>query len=450
MSTYIFGLIVFPYISRVLGVDMIGRVNFADQTVNYFRILALMGVSTVGIREIAACGNDGQKRSQVFSDIFSLLLITSLLSVAVLLALTFIIPKWAEIKSLLFVGSFYLFFSSTMIEWFYQGMEQFKYVTLRSIAIKTVYVLLVFVFVKSPADYLKYYALLTGTIVANALINLGYSRRFATLKISCAHPRRYLKPILALGAYVLMLSFFTTFNVVYLGMTKGEHDVGVYTTATKIYGMILGVLTAYTSVMLPRMSSLISENKIDEFREKVSNSFEIVFSVAPPLIAGGVILAPQIVHILAGAQYVEAVLPMQIIMPLIFVVGLAQIWVIQILMPMKKDRIVLMAAAASAVVGVVLNVLLVRKYSYFGSAIALLSAEIVNDAITLVYAIRGRLLVFPVKSMFRKILLAIPYFLFCWLCAHCLTKPVVALTIAVTVCLAYFILINFKQRSKCS
>jgi Membrane protein involved in the export of O-antigen and teichoic acid len=446
MSTYIFGLIVFPYISRVLGVNMIGRINFADQTVYYFRIIAAMGISTVGIREIAACGNDRERRSQVFSDIFSFILVMAIVAVVALVVLTFTIPKWTAIKDLLIVGSFYIFFSSMMVEWFYQGMENFKYVTIRSIVVKVIYILLVFLLVKSPDDYLIYYVLLTGTIVVNAIINLGYSRKYVTLNLFNAHPWKYAKSILALGLYMLMLSFFTTFNVIYLGMVKGDHDVGVYTTATKIYGMVLGILTAYTSVMLPRMSSLLSENKVDEFRMKVDNSFKIVFSLAPPLIAGGVILAPQIVAILAGPQYVESVLPMQMIMPLILVVGLAQIWVIQVLLPMKKDKVVLLSAAASAVVGVALNFMLVGKMSYIGSAIALLGAEVVNDTITFIYVIRKKLLVFPLKAMIRSLLLAVPYVAVCLMCLIWIHNQFLALAAAMIVCLAYFMFLNGRKK----
>ncbi len=442
MSTYIFGLIVFPYVSRVLGVDMIGRVNFADQTVNYFRILAAMGISTVGVREIAACGNDRIRRSQVFSDLFAFILISSVIFVAILFILTMIIPQWHQMKSLLFTGSFYLFFASMMIEWFYQGTENFKYVSIRSISVKTVYVLLVFLLVKGPEDYLKYYILLTGAIVVNALINLGYSSKFADLILKSAHPWRYGKSIWAMGVYVIMLSFFSTFNVVYLGLVKGDHAVGVYTTATKIYGMILGILTAYTSVMLPRMTSLLIENKIDEFKQKIRASFSIVFLLAPPLIAGGVILAPQIISILAGGQYTESILPMQLIMPLVMVVGLAQIWVIQVLLPMKKDRVVVLCAIVSAIVGVTANFILVKRMSFVGSAIALLFAEITNDVLTLVYALRRGLLQFPLKSFVLSIISFVPYVIICLLCRIFANNNFVALSLAILCCIPVFLRIK--------
>lgn len=438
MSTYIFGLIVFPYVSRVLGVDMIGRVNFADQTVNYFRILAAMGISTVGVREIAACGNDRIRRSKVFSDLFAFILISSLLFVAILVVLTMIVPQWHQMKSLLFTGSFYLFFSALMIEWFYQGTENFKYVSIRSISVKAVYVVLVFLLVKRPEDYLKYYILLTGTIVFNALINLGYSKKFVDLRLKTAHPWRYGKSIWAMGVYMIMLSFFSSFNIVYLGMVKGEHDVGVYTTATKIYGMILGILTAYTSVMLPRMTSLLTENKIDEFKQKIRASFSIVFLLAPPLIAGGVILAPQIISILAGGQYTESILPMQLIMPLVMVVGLAQIWVIQVLLPMKKDRAVVLCAIASAVVGITANLILVNRMSFIGSAIALLCAEITNDVLSLLYALRRGLLQFPLKSFALSVSSFIPYAIICLLCRTLVKNKYLALFLAILCCFPVF------------
>lgn len=438
MSTYIFGLIIFPYVSRVLGVDMIGRVNFADQTVNYLRILAAMGVGTVGVREIASCGNDREKRSQVFSDIFSFVLILASAALVALALLTFSVPKLAEIKSLLFIGSFYLFFSSIMIEWFYQGIEDFRFVTIRSVIVKCIYVLLVFLLVKSPEDFCIYYLLMTGCIVINALINLTYSRRFVRLDLRGAHPGRYAKSILSLGVYMIMLSFFSTFNVIYLGMVKGEHEVGIYTTATKIYMLILGILSAYTAVMMPRMTSLLSENKVDEFKGKLYGSFNLVFCVAFPLIAGGIILAPQIIGVLAGEQYLEAIPVMRIIMPLVLIIGLAQIWVMQILLPMKKDNVVLWSAIVSAVVGVLLNVSLVGKFSYIGSAAAMLGAELTNDTITFVYALKKGYLVFPLKRMFGYLLASLPYLIICLSCSMLFKNAFVVLGTAMVLCLSWF------------
>lgn len=439
MSTYIFGLIVFPYVSRVLGVDMIGRVNFADQTINYLHVLAAMGIGTVGVREIAACGDDRRKRSQVFSDMFSFILVLALVSVFILLVMIFTVPQFTEIKRLLFVGSFYLFFASVSIEWFYQGMEEFRFVAIRSILVRLIYVVLVFLLVKSPGDFLLYYVLITGTIVANALINLAYSRKFVDLTLLKSHPGRYAKSIFALGIYMVMLSFFSTFNVVYLGMVKGEHDVGVYTTATKIYTLILGVLSAYTTVMMPRMTSLLSENRIEDFKSRIAGSFKLVFSVAFPLIAGGIVLAPQIIGILAGDQYWEAVPVMRLIMPLVLVVGLAQIWVIQVLLPMKKDNVVLWSAVLSAAVGVILNVTLVGKYSYLGSAIAMLGAELVNDSVTMVYALKKGYLKFPVRRMLGYIIAAIPYVIICFFCSFLFKNIFLALGTAMALCLSWFV-----------
>jgi len=448
MSTYIFGLIVFPYITRVLGVDMMGRVNFASQTVDYLRIFAAMGVATVGVREIASCGSDRKKRSQVFSDIISLLTVLSLTFVFILFIFYTFVPKYSEIKDLLVVGSFYLFFSTMMIEWFYQGLEEFKFVTIRSVAVKTVYVALVFLFVKCPEDYLKYYILVTGAIVINAIINIGYTRKFVDFSLRDARPSRYFKSIVSLGVYSIMISFFTTFNVVYLGFVHGEHAVGVYTVATKIYGLILGVLTAYTAVMMPRMAALLSEENTEEFRKKVRVSFELVFSVSLPLVIGGVIMTPQVIGILAGDQYSEAIPVMRIIMPLVFVVGMAQIWVIQILLPMKKDNVVLISASISAAVGIGLNLLLVGKYSFFGSAVAMLAAEITNDAITLVYAIRNGYLEFPLKRLGGNILSSIPYLIACVLCTVFIKNIFLSLSVAVSVCLIWFIaLIRWKKTS---
>lgn len=104
MSGYIFPLMVYPYVSRVLGVANIGACNFVDSIVEYFTILSMMGMNTIGIREIAKCKNDQQKLDNVFSQLFSLNTLTTITAIIILIIATNIVPKFAPYKDLLYIG----------------------------------------------------------------------------------------------------------------------------------------------------------------------------------------------------------------------------------------------------------------------------------------------------------------------------------------------------------
>lgn len=442
VSTYFFSLIVFPYVSRVLGVELIGRVSFAQETVKYFMLFAVMGAATVGIREISACGEDRRKRSEVFSNIFTIILMLTAVSTAALVALIFLVPRLMEIKDLLVIGSFTLVFTSFLIEWFYQGLENFRYVTIRTIAVKILYVAAVFLFVKKPEDYVLYYAINMFCVVLNAVINLTYARKFVDFSFRGLKLRNYLRPVMSLGIYMLALSLFTTFNMVYLGFVQTETQTGLYAAAIKIYSILLAVISAFAGVMLPRMSSLISVNKIDEFKSKLLYSWELLFAFAFPIAIGGAVLAPELIAILSGADFMDAVLPMRIIMINLVVVGAAQIWVMQILLPMKKDRVVTISALAAAVVGILVNVFFVKEYGAKASAVSLVVAEIVGDAISLVYVIKHKMLSFPARKFVKFLLLSVPYVAICYFSTWLPMGNIPVVLIAFAACLAYFVVMN--------
>ena len=321
LSSYIINLFIFPHVSRVLGVELVGKIGFVNNVISYFSLFAIMGIGTVGIREIAACGNDRGKRSRVFSNILSIALLMTTVVTVVYIATICIIPRFRVDKSLFFVGISNLFFASLLIEWFYQGVENFKYITIRSVIIKIIYALVVIAVIKKPSDYLLYFILTASVTIINAIINLSYSRKYVDFSFRNISLKKYLRPIFSLGVYKVMVSMYTTFNVIYLGFVCSDVEVGYYYTSTKLFYILLNLFTAFTSVMMPRMSSLLAENKIEEFKQKTSNSFDFVFAISFPIIIFCIVYAPHIIMLLSGSGFEGAVAPMRIIMPVLLLTG---------------------------------------------------------------------------------------------------------------------------------
>ena len=369
LSNYIFPLIVYPYVSRVLGVSNIGICNFVDSVVHWFILFSMMGMTILGNREMAAIGNDRERRSKAFSELIVLNLVTTFIAAAGLLVAMFTVPKLIPYRSLLYVGVLKLFANFLCIDWFFRGTENFRYITGRTIFIKVLYVVAVFVFVRKADDYPLYYLLTVLMLAANAVINLFYARRSVSFIRKGLEPKRYLKPFLMLGMYMLLTALYVTLNVTWLGFITDDTQVGYYTTASKLYSIVIAFFTAFTGVMLPRMSSLVSENRMDDFRSMIDRTFDLLFMFAVPLVIYASLCAPEIVRIFAGSGYEGAYLPARIMMPLILVVGLEQIYVIQILMPNNRDRSIFVNSCVGAVLGVLLNVLLVSRLKAVGSAI---------------------------------------------------------------------------------
>lgn len=374
-ANYIFPLLTYPYVSRVLGVTNIGICNFVDSVVNYFILISMMGVGIYGIREVAACKGDRGRLDRAFSDIFMLNTIATTIALALLLITTFAVPQLAAHKHLMLIGAMKLVFNYLLVEWLYKGLEEFRYITMRTLMVKTGYVISVFVFVRGPEDYPIYYLLIVMMIVINAVINSMYARHHVTLRLRGLDMRRFVKPFFIFGAYSLITSMYTSFNVAWLGFVAGETQVGYYTTATKLYAILLSLYTAFTGVMMPRMSALLAEGRIDEAHVLLEKSMKILFGFALPLVILTTIAAPQIIMIISGPGYEGAIMPMRIVMPLMLIIGYEQILIVQTLMPMKKDKAVLTNSIIGAVIGVTLNILLVPVLKSTGSAIVWLASE---------------------------------------------------------------------------
>lgn len=374
-ANYVFPLLTYPYVSRVLGVSNIGICNFVDSLINYFSIVSILGIGTVGIREISRVKHDKKHLESTFSKIFTIHTISTTIALAALIIAIYSIPKLYENRDLMWIGALKLVSSYLLIDWLYKGLEEFKYVTDRTIFIKCLYVISVFIFIKTPQDTGLYYLLLSLTITANAIVNILHGKRFVNFRFSISGSHTLLKAIIILGIYNLLTSMYTTFNVVFLGFACNDTEVGYYVTSHKIYKIILSLFTAATGVMMPRLSSLIAENRHTEFRILLKRSFLVLWTIFLPISILIELFAPEIINLIAGAGYEGAILPLRIIAPLLLIIGSEQIIITQGLMPLKKDKAILTNSVAGAAVGVTLNILLVPEHGAIGSAIAWVCSE---------------------------------------------------------------------------
>ena len=445
LSSYLIGFITFPYISRLMGAERVGLVNFVDNTVSYFLLFASLGIGLLGVREIARVRCDEQERSRVFANLLGINLLFTIATLIVFVAAVLLIPTLRQYSELFWIGSAKIIFTALLVEWFYSGMENFRYITLRTVAVKLLYVVAVFLFIREPEQYPLYFTLTVATVVVNALINMLYVRRFVTIKLRELFSMRYLRSNCTLGAYSIMTSMYLTFNVMFLGFVAGNTQVGYYTTAFKLYTVLLGFFSAFANVMLPRMSALVADGDKQGYQALLNKSFSAVATFSLPLIVCSMIMAPQIVYILAGSGFEGAVIPMQIIMPALLSVGLAQILAIQILMPLRKDNVLLVASIIGAGLSVVINILFIERLGAIGSAVVLLAAESVVTGTYIAYVGRKRLVKIPVKYFLRSALLTLPCVAICIACSELIENPYIALTTATLASVSCWGILNFRE-----
>ena len=375
VSKYLFPLIVYPYVSRTLGLSNIGIVNFVDNLINYFIFISMMGIATVGVREIAAVRSDKTQLSKTFSSLLSLTAITTVAAIICLWIAMYTVAALITYQDLLYVGIVKLISNLFLMEWFFMGMEDFKYITNRSILIKCLYVLSVFIFVKQASDYKVYYALTAFTFIANAFVNLVYIRKYVHFSFHSIDMQPFYRAFFIMGVYVLLTNFYTSLNPVWLGFVNNTDEVGYFTTATKLHNITMAFLLSFTNILFPRVSNLLAEGKKEEFWQKIDTAFDAIFIFAFPTICFLLTAGPDVLHLVVGDGFEGSYLPFRIITPLILVIGIEQILVIQILMAMHCDDTVLKNSFFGAIVALVFNILLTARMGANGSAVVWVIAE---------------------------------------------------------------------------
>lgn len=428
MSSYLFPLLTFPYVTRVLGVENIGVCNFVNSIIQYFIYFSMMGIMTVGIREIARVKDNPDQLSRTFSALLNLNLLFTIISIIVLLIGVACIPQLSQHREMLYIGGAKILANTLLVEWLFKGLEDFKYITIRSLVVKTIYVISVFVFVKSSDDYIIYFGLTCFCVVINAIVNLLYAKKTVKYCVSYTEIFPYLRPVIVLGAYSFLTSMYTTFNVAFLGFSTNPTQVGYYTTATKLYSLIMSFYTAFTGVMMPRMSSLLSEGKTEEFKALTIKSIEFLLSISFPIIILSTVCARDIVLLIAGPGYEGAILPMQIVMPLMLIIGLEQVLVLQILTPLKCDRVILQNSFIGAALAIICNIILVPKLQAIGTAIVWILCELVVLILAQVSVYKHIKFNIPYKAILSRVLFALPVISLCLL-VHLKLKNVVGILV---------------------
>lgn len=437
VSTYLFPLIVYPYVSRTLGLSNIGIVNFVDNLVNYFVFLSMMGITTVGVREIASVRSNRQALSKTFMSLLSLTIITTLVSIVVLWISMYTVPTLIPIRDLLYVGIIKLVFNLFLIEWFFMGMEDFKYITKRSIFVKCLYVLSVFLFVREPSDYKFYYFLSVAVIIVNSLINIIYSRNFVKYTFSRVNLKPYCKAFLIMGVYMLLTNVYTYLNPVWLGFVTNTDEVGYFTTATKLHHIIMAFLLSFSNILYPRVSNLLAEGSKEEFWNKINVAFEAIFLFSFPTIIYLLVAGPDLLYLFVGNGFEGAYLPLRIISPLVLFLGVEQILVIQILLAMHQEITVLRNSFIGAFVALILNILITASLGASGSAIVWLIAEGVIMVLSAFDIYRKYNYLMPIKRMAVYCLSYIPLLLIALLVFHVVGSNYIMLTVLAFVVIIY-------------
>lgn len=386
MSQFIFPLITFPYVSRILLAEGTGKVSFATSIISYFAMFAQLGIPTYGIRACAQVRNDKKKLSKTAQEIFIINIIMSILAYIVFFIALCNVPRLKDEKTLLIIVSATIFFNAIGMEWLYKALEQYTYITIRSVIFKFIALIAMFLLIHQQSDYIIYGAISIFASSASNIFNFFNVHKYISLRpVGEYNFKQHLKAVSVFFALSCAATIYVNLDTVMLGFMKTNVDVGYYNAAVKIKTILVSIVTSLGTVLLPRASYYVEHGVKEDFYRITKKAINFVFLVATPLMLYFMFFAKEGIFFLSGNTYGGAIVPMQIIMPTLFFIGLTNIMGMQILVPLGKENIVLYSEIVGAVVDLAINYILIPKYASAGAAIGTLVAEIAVWIVQYIY-----------------------------------------------------------------
>ena len=373
-----------PYTSRILGADCIGISSFTASIVNYFTLFGTLGIGLYGQREIAYYQNNKTEKSRVFWNLISLRTCTILISLGIYLIIIF---SWHKYRLYFLIQTLTLIACLFDVTWVCQGEENFKIVVIRNIFFRLLSVIFLFGFIKSSDDLWKFILMNCGiTLFCNFSLFPYVLKKLDRCSVKNLSPFKYLKPVFLLFIPQIAIQIYTVLDKTMIGfITNSPYENGCYEQANKTVKMLLVVVTSLGTVVVPRMANLHAHGDSKTIQQYLYRSFSFVFMVGLPMCTGLSCIASVFVPVFLGSGYDEVIPLLRIFSFLFIAIGLNNVIGVQYLIPVKKEKIFTYTVIAGAVSNLIMNMILIPKYSAVGAAFASVVAESIITIIQFVY-----------------------------------------------------------------
>lgn len=432
ISSLIFPLITFPYISRILGVENLGAYNFSTSIISYFTLIAGLGISTYAIREGARYREDNKKLSKFSSEVFTINVIATVLAYVLMFICIFLFDELRKYVSVILVLSVSIMFTTLGCEWVYNIYEDFKYITIRSVAFQVISLILLFIFVRDVNDLMAYSII---TVIASSganIVNIIARKKY--LKIGLIfnkNLKKHLIPILVLFANAIAMTIYINSDMTILGIISGDYYTGLYSVSTKVYTVIKSLLGAIIIVSIPHLVSLISKKNLNEYRNTSSGILNVLLSFCVPTMIGIFCISKYIILILSGEEYVAAAMSLKILSFALLFSIISWYYTSCVLIPFRKEKIVLLATSCSAFANIILNIVLVPKFNINATAFTTLLAEFISSVICYIYG-RKYTQYRPPRNIIMSILVgSIGIYIACYIVSQMFSSAIVVIVVSI-------------------
>lgn len=392
----ILSFMTFPWVCRYLGSAQVGIYTWCNTFVLYFLVLAKIGIPNLAIRECVKVKDDKEKLSNRVQTFFLIQMVTTVLSFGLMTALVFSVKEFTNNSEIIFLLSINFLSGAFSFEWLFIALEKQFYMSVRSIIVLGLSTLLIIIFVTNPAD-IYIYALITASVtLVTTVVNLFYSRKFISLRKTMPYEiKQYIKPLLVLFSISLIISFYNQTDTFILGfIDEGKGEVASYSVGVKGIDVIIGVITALSTVFIPRAAICYAQEDKKYFHRLNKYSVNICLFIVLPAIATMTVLAKPITGLISGNYefvndlgYINAPAVLMILSSMMITYSISDIIYGQILLPMKKEKYYLYALLAGTILNIGLSILFGAVLFKENPAIGVAIGTAVTDLLILIFLV---------------------------------------------------------------
>lgn len=362
-----------PYLSRVLGVEGVGIYSYSYAVATYFLMFATLGMANHGNRSVAATAHDKRALGKTFVDNYVIQMVCAVFAFGLYLTYCF----FSRTNQLVALIQGVLVLSGALdINWFFFGIEEFKLTVTRNAVCKILSVVAMFAFVRQPGD-LWIYALIVALSVfsSQAILWAFLPSRIVVVRPCWRRVRANIKPVLVLFVPILSYSIYMVLDKIQIGQLADMSNVAYYANAEKIVGVPVGIVTALSTVMLPRATTLVARGDNVGHVRNIVRSFTFVSIVVGFVCLGISSVATLFAPLYFGEEFSESgqILQFLILAPLVS--AWANVIRTQYLIPRFMDGVYVVSTIVAAIINFSLNMLLIPVFQARGAVIGTLLAE---------------------------------------------------------------------------
>lgn len=372
---FIFPLITFPYISRVLGTEQLGKYNFSNSFVSYFILLADFGVKTYAVREGAKIRSDKEKITKFSGEIFSINLWMTFISYACLISILSFWTKMQGYKELISILSLQIIFITLGRSWLFHIYEDFLFIAFRNILFQIVSMIVILCAVKESEDVFEYAIIVTAVAIGNEVLNVFISKKYCKIQILHNINKKHIKPLIYLLSTSVSITIYQSSDIIMLGIMGTDYNVGIYSVSVKIYNILKQLVAAILFVTIPRFSVYLSKKLYFEFQNLFIKVFNTLTLILFPISIGLIMVCRETVLLVAGINYKESALSLALLsFAMIFNLYTYMLGYC-VLLPNGEEKYFFITTLCGAVVNVVINIILIPKYMQNAAAFSTIAAE---------------------------------------------------------------------------